>query len=58
MFHSRYMVQRLDGTGYRAMSKASRDRMVDAGRIRMEGVDGDEGTNTVTYWYTRDMDEE
>lgn len=51
------MVQRLDGTGYRAMSPSSRDRMVAAGRIRMEGVDGDEETNTVTYWYTRDMEE-
>ena len=50
-----YMVERTDGTGYRKISRSERNRMRNAGTIRMEGVDGDEAANTVTYWYGREV---
>lgn len=48
-----FMVARKDGTGYRKVSRAVRDTMRNAGTIRMEGMDGDENENTITYWYVR-----
>ena len=48
-----FMVARKDGTGYRKVSRAVRDTMRNAGTIRMEGMDGDESENTITYWYVR-----
>jgi hypothetical protein len=48
------MVQRVDSNDYRAAGTAEVCRMLDRGTIRLEGVDGDEDANTVTYWYTRE----
>jgi hypothetical protein len=47
------MVQRADGTGYRRVSEKQYQRLSAAGRVVFEGVDGDESTDTVTYWYLR-----
>ena len=44
------MVERKDGSGYRRVGEAEYQRR--AATLRAEGVDGDEETNTVTYWYT------
>jgi hypothetical protein len=52
---ARYMVARVDGKGYRQVSRAEMVRMRAAGTIRFDGVDGDENANTVTYWYTREV---
>jgi hypothetical protein len=44
-----YMVERADGSGYRRVS-----RDVTLARVyELEGADGDEEANTVTYWYRR-----
>ena len=50
-----FMVARKDGTGYRKVSRAERNRMREAGTIRLEGVDGDEDANSVTYWYGKEV---
>ena len=50
-----FMVARKDGTGYRKVSRAVRNTMRNAGTIRLEGVDGDEVANTVTYWYEKEL---
>jgi hypothetical protein len=47
------MVERANGTGYWRAPSYVVSPMVDNGAIRMEGVDGDEEANTVTYWYAR-----
>jgi hypothetical protein len=48
------MVERADGEGYRQVSEAELRRIQAASGVRLEGVDGDEDANSVTYWYTRD----
>lgn len=47
-----YMIERADGS-YR---RASRSQITD--RHVFEGVDGDEETNTVTYWFRRATDDD
>jgi len=47
------MIERADGSSYRRGSTSEVRRLIDAGTIEMEGVDGDEYANTVTYWYRR-----
>jgi hypothetical protein len=49
------MVARADGDGYRHVREAEYQRR--AGALRLEGVDGDETANTVTYWYCGATDE-
>jgi len=49
------MVARPDGS-YRQARAGVIARSLVAGRIHLAGVDGDEETNTVTYWY--DLGEE
>lgn len=49
-----YMVERKAGTGYRKTTRGEIVQMRNAGTIRLEGVDGDEDANTVTYWYGRE----
>lgn len=52
MHRSIYMVEQLTRPGeYRSRSASARTRLVDADRVRLVGVDGDEEANTVTYWY-------
>ena len=46
------MVEREDGS-YRTGSASAIGRRLDAGTLRLAGVDGDEEANTVTYWYDR-----
>ena len=46
---TRRMVARADGAGYRQVPESEDQRR--AGRLTLEGADGDEQTNTVTYWY-------
>lgn len=42
-------VQMRSTDSYRTVSEAEYQRRADS--LRLEGVDGDEETNTVTYWY-------
>lgn len=51
------MIQRKRGTGYRKAYQSEVDRLSNAGRIKLEGVDGDEEANTVTYWYRQRIEE-
>lgn len=46
-----YMVQTVDGTGYRRMA-ASRFESTKP-HLAFIGVDGDEDDDTTTYWYDR-----
>lgn len=48
-----YMVQRVDGRGYRRVTFDEVRKAMALDRIYFEGADGDEGTNVVTYWYKR-----
>lgn len=48
-----YMVERLDGDGYRKVFPEELRRMLERQVVTLEGVDGDEEANTVTYWYRR-----
>lgn len=50
------MIERVDGTGYRKVTMSEYLGM--ASRLRLEGVDGDEQANTVTYWYARSTEEQ
>jgi hypothetical protein len=43
-----YMLERADGSGYRRVSRSALTT-----DYVLEGVDGDEEANTVTYWYCR-----
>jgi molybdate-binding protein len=54
-FQTIRMVERANGSGYRAVSDAQFRRLTG---IQFEGVDGDEEANTVTYWYCRKTEEE
>lgn len=47
------MIERADRSGYRRASTSEARRGLDAGTLRLEGADGDEATDTVTYWYCR-----
>jgi hypothetical protein len=47
------MIERADGSGYRHGSTSEVRRLIAVGTIELEGVDGDEYANTVTYWYRR-----
>jgi hypothetical protein len=49
MTESIYMVERADGTSYRRVPRG----VTLAPVYELEGVDGDEEADTVTYWYRR-----
>ena len=54
------MIERADGSGYRRVSRSRLDALI-AGPFAVwifEGVDGDEGADTVTYWYRRRSEED
>lgn len=51
-------VQRVGSGEYRNAGTSEVRAMLDRGTIRFEGVDGDEEADTVTYWYTRSVEEE
>lgn len=53
MHKSIYMVQRADSAEYDETTKEEADLMLSMGLITLEGVDGDEEKNTVTYWFLR-----
>ena len=50
-----YKVPYARSEGYREVSEAEAKRLCHARIICLEGVDGDEDANTVTYWYTREV---
>ena len=52
------MVELEDRTGYRRAPAAETRRRADAGRITLEGVDGDELENVVTYWWRLPRDDD
>jgi hypothetical protein len=54
MHRSVYMVEwAIWPDRYREESAARTLALLDGGAIRLAGADGDEETNTVTYWYKR-----
>jgi hypothetical protein len=50
------MVERVERGRYRRASRSEITRMLDAGTIVLEGADGDEELDTVTYWFSRDTE--
>ena len=42
---------------YHSVSREKLAHLVHEGTLELEGVDGDEEANTVTYWYKRKVEE-
>lgn len=42
-----------DPARYRRVGEDNMNRLLQSGSVVLEGADGDEDANTVTYWYRR-----